>query len=304
MGTAGNAFPGCQEIKMEAMTMITVSGTPFDPSPIINEYAHDSIERQLLDMMSADAKEHQYDSVNTLKFELRLRKEVVDAAVKLNDSSFSFARFEQSKCNPVYWDRTDNGGFMLRPGANAAQAIRDIFTNGDQYATECATAIVIVYGKALVEVLGENLFNQQFPQIYLMDWHSESILQDVIEEQDISNLLIGDGGYFSNPDFDPSTPEWQGENVIVLSGPMYYGHGIGIESASQIVRALNARRKSNPTRSAYLTTTVNRLNAKKLSNIYDHFTGQTAVLVWKPFPPPICPSAHVNLISTNPLTFT
>ena len=267
--------------------MVTVSGNSFDISKIMNEYTESSIERQLLNMMSANAEEYQYDSLDTLKFELRLRKEVVNAATGLNNSEFSFAVFDQSKCNPVYWDRTDNGGFMLKNGANAGEAINDIFTNGSAYATECATAIMIVYSKALLDVFGEKLFNQQFPQIYLMDWASEPILKDIIEKKNISDLLIGDGGYFSNPDFDSDTPEWRGENVIVLPGLTYYGHGIGIETADQIIDALNSRRRNDAALTAYLTKTVNRLNAKKLSYIYYDSTRQTADLVWRPFPPPI-----------------
>ena len=56
------------------------------------------------------------------------------------------------------------------------------------------------------------------------------------------DYLPGDCRYFNNPDVDPLTPEWQGENAIDLSGGMYYGHGIGIKTADKIIEILNHNR--------------------------------------------------------------
>ena len=221
------------------------------------------------------------------KFELNLRQEIVNAAAALNNSDLSFADFKDSRCNPAYWSRTDNGGFLLREGVPPGEAIGDIFTNGDKYATECATAMMIVYYKALRSIYGDEKFNALFPEIYLMDWDvTEPLLREVTVAQPAADVLPGDRQYFKNPDFDPETPEWQGENVMVLPDSKYYGHGIGIVTADVIISDLNSRRREGASRSAVLLDSVWRPDFEKLS---EHYTPprSTSALVWKPFPPPI-----------------
>ena len=176
---------------------------------------------------------------------------------------------------------------MLKDGADPSRAINDIFVNGKKYATECATAIIIVYCKAFLEVFGKTLFNQQFPRIYLKDWISEPVMKDLIIERNVSEHLYGDGCYFKNPEYNPATSEWQGENVIALPKGMFYGHGIGIESANKIIHELNNRRKAGATISAFLENTVNRAYISRLFGIYSRPDRGAASLVWKPFPPPI-----------------
>jgi protein-glutamine gamma-glutamyltransferase len=62
----------------------------------------------------------------------------------------------------------------------------------------------------------------------------------------------GDILYFNNSDFNPDKPEWRGENVVKFDENLYYGHGIGITNAEEIIAILNKIRKPNSTRSAYL----------------------------------------------------
>ena len=251
--------------------MFYILNTAFDISKIIDQYPEDSIERQLLNKMSASTEKYQYDNLNQIKFELNLRREIINTAVLLNNSDFSFADFRESRCNPRYWVRTDNGGFLLRNNVTSGEAINDMFTNGSKYATECATAIVIIYYKALLNIFGEESFNKVFTNIYLMSWDvQEPLLKDVSNIKVVQDILLGDRGYFNNPDFDPATPEWRGENVIVLPNSFYFGHGIGITSADEILRDLNSRRRENATRSAYLLKLVGRPNFRKLSDTYDN----------------------------------
>lgn len=73
-----------------------------------------------------------------------------------------------------------------------------------------------------------------------------------------THFLPEDVIYFKNPDFDPEIPYWRGENAVVLEDDMYYGHGVGINTAEQIIDALNQARKAETNQSAYLTKSVAR----------------------------------------------
>lgn len=268
--------------------MITVAGSSFDISTIMDEYPSESVESQLLTSMAQSAERYRYDSLDELKFELRLRREIVDAAYALDKSRFSFATFHKSRCNPKYWERMPNGGFKLKSGVSPSEAIEDIFTYGVAYATECATAMMIVYYKALLNVFGRRFFDERFTSIYLMNWHiTDPLLKAVGIPRRTKDFLLGDRAYFSNPDVDPKTPEWQGENVIVLPGGFYYGHGIGITSAEEIMRVLNDNRKRGATQPSYMRDTVGRPDFDMLAALYARSAAQSGPLVWNSFPPAI-----------------
>ena len=80
-----------------------------------------------------------------------------------------------------------------------------------------------------------------------------------------SYFLPGDVVYFNNPDFNPETPWWRGENAVVLEDGTYFGHGLGIGTAEQIIQALNKTRKPGSNQSAYLTNLVTRPSFKHLA---------------------------------------
>ncbi|MDF2685947.1 MAG: hypothetical protein K0S55_1128 [Clostridia bacterium] len=254
--------------------MIIMTGSPFDITPLAGEYPENSLERQLLHRMHESDERYIYASVDTLKFELGLRREIINAAVALNKSRFDFSVFHKSKSNPDYWERTPNGGFRMKESVKPGDAINDIFINSDQYATECATAMMIVYYKALLEMFGQDRFNSVFTQIYLMNWVITEPLLKEAGRLKKAEILPGDRGYFQNPEVNPVTPEWQGENVIVLPDSRYYGHGIGIATADRIIRALNSNRKRDATISAYMLDTVGRPDFKKLEEAYRIHGGQ------------------------------
>jgi protein-glutamine gamma-glutamyltransferase len=274
-----------KEQRKGVIFMILISGNPPDMEALKSEYPENSVEIQLLKALSESNVQVRYDSIKQLKFELQLRKETVKAANQLHESGLRFAVFHKSKCNEDYWTRTENGGFSLNYGAEAGQAINDIFENGSLYATECATAMVIVIYKALLNVFGADLFNSVFQTVYLMNWHSlDPVIREIGAPREAGDILIGDRAYFKNPDVNPKTPEWQGENVIVLPDELYYGHGIGIMNANRIIRALNQNRKSGASRSAYLMQSVSRPNYKRLAEVFYGSAPVTASLQWRAFP--------------------
>lgn len=249
--------------------MILVSNNPIDVNSLSMEYSQNSVEKSIINILSSSNETYNYDSLSQLKFELSFRKEIINSAKDLYNSGMDFAVFRKSTCNPTYWDRTNEGGFVLKDGVKPSDAIRDIFTNGSKYATECATAMIIVYYKALLNSFPEDLFNEVFPKIHLMNWHDiDKNLKEVGEMKKAIDYLPGDRRYFQNPEVDPLFPEWQGENVIDLGGGRYYGHGLGIQTADTIIKELNKKRREGAEKSANLLDSVGRPNFKKLADLY------------------------------------
>lgn len=245
--------------------MIRINGRPLQAGNL-PAYPAGSVQKQVL--LKMEAGEFSYDSVRTLKFELDLRAQTVAASHRLFESGLDFAIFRESRCNEEYWERTGEGGFQLKRGANPAKAILDIFANGSRYATECATAMVIVYYGALLAQWGENTFSAAFPKIDLMNWRRlDPLLVEVGLLRKEPAYFPGDRRYFANPDVNPLTPEWQGENVIDIGGGLYYGHGIGIHRADEIIAALNKNRSHDADDEARLLDSAGRPDFKKLASI-------------------------------------
>ncbi|MCJ8011006.1 protein-glutamine gamma-glutamyltransferase [Paenibacillus sp. KQZ6P-2] len=198
---------------------------------------------------------YRYISLSHLKFELKLRTAIVEAAKALKRSGPSFETFEDSFCNEQYWHLNSKGGFELRSSVTPAEGIRDIFVNGSLYGFECATAIVIVLYKGVLDSIEEKEFNRMFADLLLYDWHYDSDLR-LIEKYGSARSFPGDVGYFKNPDVNPEHMEWQGENTVKIEEDLYYGHGIGIVSSRAIIAKLNRNRIPGSNVSAYLTDQV------------------------------------------------
>ena len=252
--------------------MIQVAGSIIQSQVILSQYPTNSLEGVIIGILASSSEVYRYRSMEELNFELMLRKSIVKASRDLNNSYFAFEVFRESRCNPDYWNRTPEGGFLLKQGIKPSAAIRDIYVNSRLYGTECATAIVILYYKALVDVMPEELFNRLFAGIYLMNWQHLDRDLGIATHRNQRDYLPGDCRYFRNPDVDPETPQWQGENAIDLGDGTYYGHGIGIRTAEGIIDALNRRRFSGSMTSAYLMDTATRPDFKYLAHQYNSFS--------------------------------
>lgn len=249
--------------------MIIISNNIVKVDTFINEYKPNGIERDIITKMDLSSERYEYNSLNQLQFEIKLRKNIIIEAIRVKESNMKFATFRKSTCNLDFWDRTEAGGFVLKKGITPSAAINDISTNSDKYATECATAMIIIYYQALLNVFGEKLFNDLFSGIHLMNWHFiDNLLAEAGYIEKRSDYLPGDRRYFYNPDVNPEKPEWQGENVIDLGNGMYFGHGIGIGNAQQIISVLNKYRIEQAKDTALLLDTAARLDFKNLSDIY------------------------------------
>lgn len=252
--------------------MIIISNRSADINLLLSEYPEGSIERDIIRKMVSTNTRYSYSSLNQLRFELKFRKEIVNASVQLSRSRMGFEVFRKSRCNERYWKRTYEGGFLLKDNVRPSDAINDIYINSSEYGTECATAMVIVYYKALLDTYPEQLFNKLFPDIHLMNWHYiDPLLKEVGYMIEADDYFPGDRRYFANPDVDPETPYLQGQNVIDLSEGLYYGHGMGITNGATVIRLLNNNRIEGATKSAYLLSSVGRPDFKKLAAVYEQY---------------------------------
>lgn len=256
--------------------MIKISGSSVNPENIFSQYSLNNIQKNIVTSMSASNKVYEYASLDQLKFELDLRISIINVSRKLNGSNFAFRVFTKSFCNKVFWTRTNEGGFLLKSNVKPNEAIDDIFTNGHKYGTECATAMVIIFYKAVLDLYPTELFNSMFPNIQLMNWHYLSKNLGLNYYGNQTDYFPGDCRYFKNPDVNPLTPELQGENAIDLGNGTYYGHGMGITTGEGIIRILNRNRKIGAKRSAYLMDSATRPDFKYLHYKYYNFTHRLA----------------------------
>ncbi len=208
---------------------------------------------------------YDYPSLQQLRFEMELRAAVVAAAYELSGSGLHFADFKHARCNEALWTLTPEGGFRIRADATPADGIRDIFANGGQYATECATAAMIVFYKGALDLIGPGEFNRLFSGLLLYDWHTEGNLL-LTKSAGPEETYPGDLVYFKNPDFSPDTPQWRGENAIKVEDDLYYGHPFGITSSQAILSHLNRFRRPGSETPAYLTDEVVYPNYPLLSS--------------------------------------
>lgn len=246
--------------------MIKVSGGIIEPKVILEQYPEKSIQRKIIEILAVSTETYSYRTLEQLKFEIDLRMSIIKASRELNDSDFSFKVFRKAICNLDYWELTAEGGFLLKKNIKPSDAIRDIYKNSSKYGTECATAIVILYYKAVVDIYPQELFDSMFLNIYLMDWQHTNNNLRIDYYANEKDYLPGDCRYFRNPDVNPVTPQWQGENAIDLGNGTYYGHGIGIRKAEGIIASLNKQRKDGATKEAYLIDSATRPNFKYLAD--------------------------------------
>ncbi|WP_426450794.1 protein-glutamine gamma-glutamyltransferase [Paenibacillus sp. S-38] len=209
------------------------------------------LEREIYERKQSSPNAFHYPSLAALRFELKVRAAIVEAAVQLQRSDAEFESFKESRCSDVYWTRTEGGGFRQRPGVHASEAIRDIYVNGKDYAFECATAVIIVLYKAVLETIGDEAFDRLFRFLFLMSWHHDSLLH-LITVYGKGEAYPGDIQYVKNPQVDPKKIEWQGENIVKLAGNRYFGHGVGIGDVDMFIKKLNRHRLPGSTVSAYL----------------------------------------------------
>jgi protein-glutamine gamma-glutamyltransferase len=249
--------------------MITIGSAAPQIADLAAGYQNGGVERETLTRLWNSRFDYAYASKGELDFELKLRREIVACAMRLLRGGMEFQTFRSTYCNARYWIRKPDGGFEKRRDVTAYDAVSDIFENGPRYATECATAMQIVYFGALSRMVPRDKFNSEYAVIYMMNWHKiGSGLRETGLMRPATDYFPGDRRYFANPEVNLETPEWQGENVIDLGDGTFYGHGVGRMRASDIIAVLNNNRRPGAQRSAYLMSTAGRPEFSRLYRIF------------------------------------
>ena len=245
--------------------MIQVAGRPLQLDSLPNL---GRVERAIVQMMIAAPDTLTYPSMRELLFELQTRINIMDAAREMSEGEAAFTTFEYHRANPAFWSLTHTGGFQLRRGVSPADAITDVFRNSSQYAFECATAVVIIFYYGVLKSIGKRSFDALFQNLYLYSWHTDPDLDLYTTYADY--FFPGDVVYFNNPDFHPNASWYRGENAVVMTDGMFFGHGFGIMTGKQMIDFLNTQRFPGSTRPAYLTSLVTKISAgtiQRLANL-------------------------------------
>ncbi|CAM3679302.1 protein-glutamine gamma-glutamyltransferase [Mesobacillus zeae] len=200
-----------------------------------------------------------YQSAGELMFDIVLRKNIIESSRNMLASGAAFTSFQYSSFNPAFWSRTDSG-YLLRPDVLPSDAVRDVYINGKSYGFECSTAMVLIFYKAVLESIRESDFNYLFGGLLVWNWHHDPDL--AIITMPGTEFIPGDVIYFNNPEFKESI--WRGENAVLLENGQFYGHGVGIASASEIIAGLNSLRREGAVISAYMLDQHSRLNTRYL----------------------------------------
>lgn len=219
--------------------------------------------KQILESMTSNQEVYTYETLDQLIFDVHLRLHLLLTSIDLLSSGIQFRSFSQSFCNEKFWKRTKQGGFQVEQGVLPSVAINDIFLNGKKYGTECATAIIIIIYKSLLQCYEDQTFNRLFSNLLLFTWDYDKNLK-LITKTD-GTMIQGDIAYFKNPQVNPLTIEWQGENTIYLGDDFHYGHGVGMSTSDQVINTLNLRRKPNAILTAYLTNFITRVDTAQMS---------------------------------------
>ncbi|MBP1931697.1 protein-glutamine gamma-glutamyltransferase [Ammoniphilus resinae] len=263
--------------------MIQIAESTIDIHSLLNQWPLNRFQNQIVRKMAASHITYRYASIQHLMFELRVRGYIVEAAQALEKSDAGFANFKNARCNPSFWRLTEEGGFRIRNEVAPSLGILDIFQDGERYAFECTTAIVIVLYKAVLDALGSDIFDSLFAGLYLWNGNYDKDLG--LNKSYEFDELPGDVRYIKNPQVDPDEMEWQGENLVVLGEGSYYGHGIGIGAVQNMIAELNRHRVPNAVESAYLVGEVLRPDFQYLSSYGNrqqvHFVlGPNHQVVW------------------------
>lgn len=211
-----------------------------------------------------------------LRDRVKIGAAMVGACEDMDGAKHRFALIKDHAFNPAFWEPRGGGSFALKAGVKPSDAVKDMFANPDQYQFECATALVIVHYKAMLDLLGPKDFDAACANLQMGPWVYESTMSTHWKIDGSGSteataarreaLRGGDYTYIRNWEVSDQGRDagWQGENVIALGNGQYYGHPFGIATEDHIVNYLNGHRNAGSTRSASMLDLQARLDPSLL----------------------------------------
>jgi protein-glutamine gamma-glutamyltransferase len=203
---------------------------------------------------------------------IAFRAHVVQAAKDLAASGASFSgSHETDKVNQDLWTMGYGGKMQVRKWladgeiGKPSTALRDIFANGKAYGFECATAMMVIYHKAILDHVGDEAFDKLFSEprnLAFFRWDIED--SDYVDAKKLVHrpmpLAPGTHYYFENPDAAPENSAFRGENVIYLGEGQFYAHGIVGDSGTYLVTEKDIVDTLSALRAAGADTPPRRVN--------------------------------------------
>jgi protein-glutamine gamma-glutamyltransferase len=179
--------------------------------------------------------------------DLAFRQAVVNAACALAAGGADFSASDKTdKVNSHYWGLGYGGKMSARKFmadgtlGKPSEALNDIFMNGKQYAFECATAMMVIYHKAILDHVGAKAFDAMFSDPGMLNffrWERKD--QDFVDVERLVHKPVplhpGSHYYYENPDASPENSAFRGENVIYLGNGRFYAHGVIGKSGTYVV---------------------------------------------------------------------
>jgi len=179
--------------------------------------------------------------------EIAFRARVVTAAKDLAASGASFSgSADGDRVNQKLWTMGFGGRMQVRKFLEGGEigkpsaALRDIFDNGHKYGFECATAMMVIYHKAILDHVGDEAFDAMFTEpknLAFFRWSIED--DDFLDVKKLVHkptpLMPGSHYYYTNPDASPENSAFGGENVLYLGEGQFYAHGIVGSSGTYLV---------------------------------------------------------------------
>jgi protein-glutamine gamma-glutamyltransferase len=203
---------------------------------------------------------------------IAFRAHVVQAAKDLAASGASFSgSHESDKVNQDLWTMGYGGKMQVRKWladggiGKPSTALRDIFSNGKSYGFECATAMMVIYHKAILDHVGDEAFDKLFSEprnLAFFRWDIED--SDYVDAKKLVHrpmpLAPGTHYYFENPDAAPENSAFRGENVLYLGEGQFYAHGIVGDSGTYLVTEKDIVDTLSALRAAGADTPPRRVN--------------------------------------------
>lgn len=205
---------------------------------------------------------------------VKINGAIVNACELLAKANHKYSTLPFQSFNREMWQGTGVAGlgsvggvFKLKDGVKPSDAVNDIFNNPKKYKFECATALVIAYHKAILDLIGPKDFDANFKDLKMGPWkYSDTFKQYWGTVNSGKPFQVGQYGYIKNSQVDAISwcKGWQGENVISLGGDKYYGHMYGITTGQKMIEAMNKHRNVWAKHSAAMTDVRGDISASVL----------------------------------------